>query len=144
MTFLGFDYGEKAIGVAVGGAQSGLAEELDTVRVGRSGPDWRHIAQLIDQWQPGALIVGLPRNMDDSPNRMTEAAERFGNRLGARYNLPIHMVDERLTTVAARDTLAAAGVSVRRQQARVDRLAAKFILQAFLDEHLGQQRARGR
>lgn len=143
MTFLGFDYGEKAIGVAVGGLQSGLAQELDTVRYGRAGPDWRHISRLIEQWQPQALVVGLPCNMDDSPSAMTQAAARFGNRLGTRYNLPVHMVDERLTTVAARNVLSASGVPVRRHQARLDKLAAKLILQAFLDEHLGQQHARG-
>jgi putative Holliday junction resolvase len=143
-TFLAFDYGTKAIGVAVGSTHSGLAQDLATVHAGRHGPDWEHIARLIAEWQPQALIVGLPKNMDDSDNAMTEAARQFGNHLHARYNLPVHMVDERLTTVAAKTSLTESGVPLRRQKSKLDRLAAKSILQSFLDEHSRTELERGR
>ncbi|MBI5611598.1 MAG: Holliday junction resolvase RuvX [Gammaproteobacteria bacterium] len=133
-TYLAFDYGSKQIGVAVGGSHSGLAESLANVQVGRSGPDWAHISRLIAEWRPAALVVGLPLNMDDSENTMTAAARKFGNRLQGRYNLPVHMVDERLTSVAAKNALVEAGVPFARRKARVDKLAAQAILQAFLDE----------
>jgi len=133
-TYLAFDYGTKQIGVAVGGRHSGLAEGLANVRAGRDGPDWVHIDRLIAEWRPDALVVGLPLNMDDSENAMTAAAKTFGNRLQGRYNLSVHRVDERLTSVDAKNTLVAAGVRFKRRKARVDRVAAQTILQAFLDE----------
>ncbi len=134
-TYLGFDYGTKHVGVAVGGSASGLAEGLETVAVHGREPDWHRISRLISEWRPHALVVGLPLNMDDSDNAMTRAARRFGQRLRDRYNLPVHMVDERLTTRVATDLLIEAGIPYRRRKARLDRLAARTILQAFLDEH---------
>ncbi len=144
MTFLAFDYGEKSIGVAVGSTESGLAQDLTTVKVSSRGIDWEHISRLIQEWRPQALVVGLPLNMDDSPNPMTWDAQRFGNRLGDRYNLPVHMVDERLTTVAAKNSLAESGVPARRHKSKLDRLAAKAILQTFLDERSRTDRERRR
>ncbi len=136
VTYLAFDYGAKQIGVAVGGGHSGLAESLTNVQVGRGGPDWAHISRLIAEWRPEALVVGLPLNMDDSENAMTAAARKFGNRLQGRYNLPVHMVDERLTSVDAKNALVEAGVRFKRRKARVDQLAAQAILQAFLNERV--------
>lgn len=135
LTLLAFDYGERSIGVAVGSTVSGLAQDLTTVKAGSRGPDWAHISNLIQEWKPQALVVGLPLNMDDSENPTALAARRFGNRLSDRYNLPVHMMDERLTTVAARRNLAESAVSLRRHKSKLDRLAAQAILQTFLDEH---------
>jgi putative Holliday junction resolvase len=81
------------------------------------------------------LVVGLPLKMDGSDNPVTGAARKFGNRLHERYNLPIYMVDERLTTREARSDLIDAGVPVRRHKPVLDRLAARSILQTFLSEH---------
>lgn len=133
-TYLAFDYGAKQIGVAVGGSHSGLAEALANIRVGRGGPDWAHISRLIAEWRPDALVVGLPLNMDDSENPLTAAAKTFGNRLQGRYNLPVHRVDERLTSVDAKNALIEAGVRFKRRKRQVDKLAAQAILQAFLNE----------
>jgi putative Holliday junction resolvase len=134
--YLGFDYGGKFIGVAVGSTQSGLAQPVATVRVsaGRE-PDWDQIARLIAEWRPHALVVGLPLHMDGSEQAMTRAARAFGERLKERYNLPLHMVDERLTTRAAKDQLYAAGVAGTRHKSRLDKVAAQTILQSFLDTH---------
>jgi putative Holliday junction resolvase len=134
-TYLGFDYGEKFIGVAVGSTTSGRAQPLVTVRVTRGGePDWDALTRLVGEWRPQALIVGLPLNMDGTPGPRTARARKFGNRLKARYNLPVDMVDERLTTVLARNALTEAGVSGRRQKPQLDRQAAALILQAFLND----------
>jgi putative Holliday junction resolvase len=132
--FLGFDFGGKFIGVAVGSTHTGMAQALDTVRVsaGRA-PDWDHIDRLVAQWRPQALVVGLPLNMDGSDQPMTHASRAFGERLRSRYNLPVHMVDERLTTRVAKDVLYAAGVAGTRQKRSLDKVAAQTILQAFLD-----------
>ncbi len=143
-TYLGFDYGEKHTGVAVGRTPTGLAQALTTVAVHRNRPDWDHISRLIAEWRPDALVVGLPLNMNDSDNDMTRAARRFGNRLQDRYNLPVHMVDERLTSRVATEILVEAGVPYRRRKARLDKLAAQTILQAFLNEPREAPDAAGR
>jgi putative holliday junction resolvase len=138
--FLGFDFGEKYIGVAVGGTHTGSTQPLATLNTRGREPDWEGIARLIGEWRPQALVVGLPLNMDGSNNPMTRAARRFGNRLKDRYNLPVHMVDERLTTRAAVDSLIEAGVPLRRHRSKVDQLAAQTILQAFLNDCTGTKR----
>jgi putative Holliday junction resolvase len=133
-TYLGFDYGKKHIGVAVGHGESRMAHALTTVGAQQERPDWDHISRLIEEWRPTALVVGLPLNMDDSENDMTRAAKKFGNRLQGRYNLPVHWVDERLTSVMAKTTLLEAGMRYQRRAPNIDKLAAQAILQAFLDE----------
>ncbi len=134
-TLLGFDYGTKFIGVAVGSTLTHAARPLATLPVARSGqPDWAALTRLVEEWRPQALVVGLPRNMDESPGPRTAAAQTFGNRLKARYNLPVHMVDERLTTARARYLLHAAGVSGRHQKPKLDAHAASVILQSFLHD----------
>jgi putative Holliday junction resolvase len=137
-TYLAFDYGEKYIGVAVGSSHSRLAEPVTTLRGSAKNPDWVGISKLIEEWCPHALVVGLPLNMDGSDNPVTRAARTFGQRLKERYNLPVHMVDERLSTLAARDILNEAGVPMRRHKSRLDKVAAQTILQAFLNELPGE------
>ncbi|MEE8482769.1 MAG: Holliday junction resolvase RuvX [Acidiferrobacterales bacterium] len=131
---LGFDYGEKTIGVAVGNSNSGQAHPLSTVRVIRGRVEWDEISKLINEWVPVALVVGLPLNMDGSDNPVTPKARKFGNRLNGRYNLPVHMVDERLTTRDARTQLYSAGVVEKRHKPVLDKLAAQSILLTYLSE----------
>ncbi len=133
-TYLAFDYGTKRIGVAIGSTETGTAQALDTVAVHRSGPDWQHISRLIDEWRPDALVVGLPLNMDSTECEITPLARKFGRQLEGRYNLSLHMVDERLTSRSAIDSLLAAGVPGRRIRKSVDRMAAQHILETFLNE----------
>jgi putative Holliday junction resolvase len=140
---LGFDYGEKTIGVAVGNTHTRQAHPLTTLRVVRGQPDWGALNALVEEWRPAALVVGLPLNMDGSDNPVTPAARKFGNRLQGRYNLPVHMVDERLTTRNARTDLVDAGVSVRHHTALLDKLAAQTILQSYLNELPGADRESG-
>jgi putative Holliday junction resolvase len=132
--FLAFDYGEKYIGVAVGSRHTRHAQPLTTLRGSAKNPDWTRLSQLVKEWRPDAFVVGLPLNMDGTANRITRAARAFGQGLKDRYNLPVHMVDERLTTVAAREVLNESGVPMRRHKASLDKVAAQTILQAFLNE----------
>lgn len=137
---LGFDYGEKVIGVASGHTQTGMAQALTTVTNGKTGVDWERINSLIQEWRPDALVVGLPKNMDDSDNPRTQAARKFGHRLQGRYNLPVYMVDERLTTQTARAMLSETGHRAKRgSKATLDKLAAQLILQSYLDDPSGSQ-----
>ena len=132
--FLGFDFGTRHLGIAVGSTASGRAEPLASLPVRQNLPEWAALDRIIAEWKPATLIVGLPLNMDDSDNDMTRAARKFGQRLQGRYNLPVRWVDERLTSVDAKNALVEARVPWKRRKAQVDKLAACNILQAYLDE----------
>lgn len=131
---LGFDYGTKRIGVAVGQQLTGTARPLVTLNNREGAPDWEAISKLLKEWQPKALVVGVPLNLDGSEHEMSKAARRFGNRLASRYNLPVYTVDERLTSIEAEQTLASQEGG-RYDKEEVDRLAASYILQTWLDQH---------
>jgi putative holliday junction resolvase len=134
-TFLGFDYGTRHTGVAVGSRHSGSAQPLALLTARGGEPDWEGITRLIEEWRPQGLVVGLPLNMDGSENAMTGAARAFGRHLADRYNLPIHMVDERLSSRIATDMLLEAGVPLKRHKHQLDKRAAQTILQAFLNDN---------
>lgn len=129
-TLLAFDYGEKNIGVAVGQTLTGTANPLETIRVSASSPDWDAISRIVMTWQPDALVVGLPLNMDGTEQKVSRRARRFGNQLLGRYRLPVHLVDERLTTREARDRLASEGRAGRDDHP----VAAQIILESWLNE----------
>lgn len=124
-TLLAFDFGLKRIGVAVGQTQTRSANPLQTVAVTRERPDWPAIAKLIETWTPDALVVGLPLNMDGSEQQMTHRAKRFGRQLEGRFGMPVHLVDERLSTREARNRLQLDG----RADQGADPVAAQIILE---------------
>ena len=140
-TYLGFDYGSKRIGVAVGNTVSASATALDTVRIVNGQPDWEHISRLISEWQPDALVVGWPIQMDGSANPITAEARRFGNRLHGRYHLEVHHVDERLSSQMALSEIREAGYN-RRSMELVDSYAAREILQTFINGQEGNDEQR--
>lgn len=131
---LGFDYGTKQIGVAVGQMVTRQARELCTLPARDGIPRWEDIAALIKEWQPDALVVGLPLNMDGTPSAMCVRAEKFARRLNGRFNLPVHTHDERLTTFEAKGQRLSQGQqrSNYREQP-VDALAAALLLQGWLE-----------
>lgn len=128
---LGFDFGTKRIGVAVGQQLTGTARALETLSSPDGGPDWRGISRLIEQWHPDALVLGLPLNLDGTDHEITRLARRFGNRLRGRYNLPVYTIDERLSSSEAEALLAERG---RFDKADVDKVAAQLILQSWLEQ----------
>ena len=104
-TALGFDFGLKRIGAAVGQTVTGSASPLGVVAVRSGEPDWEAIAGLVREWRPGALVVGLPYNMDLSEQDMTHKARHFAEQLAERFPLPVHTVDERLSSREAEAAL---------------------------------------
>ena len=130
-TLLGFDYGPRKIGVAVGQTLTGTASPVTTLRAVQGRPDWAGIEGLIDTWQPAELVVGLPLNMDDTETELTEPARRFARQLDGRFRLPVHLADERLTSVEARHRM---GSRLRKIE-DLDAFAAKLILETWLSEH---------
>ncbi len=129
-TLLGFDYGTAKIGIAVGQTVTGTATPLQTLRAVDQRPDWEAIGRLIGHWQPDALVVGLPCDMDDSETDITPRARRFARQLEGRYRLPVHMMDERLTSMEAQRLV---GYRPRRIE-DLDAIAAKLILETWLSE----------
>ncbi len=119
-----FDFGIKRIGVAVGQTLTATATPLEIIPARNGRPDWNRIGALLGEWQPQALVVGEPLNMDGSRQRLGDAADAFARKLRGRYRLPVLRADERLTTIEARS----------RQQRRVhtDHIAAQVILEGWL------------
>lgn len=132
---LGFDYGTRQIGVAVGQAITGQARELCVLKAQNGAPDWQRVDALIREWQPDALVVGLPLNMDGTPSEMSERAAKFARRLHGRFNLPVHTHDERLTTFEAKGHRLAQGQRGGYRERPVDALAAALLLEGWLEEH---------
>lgn len=132
---LGFDYGTRQIGVAVGQMITGQARELCVLKAQNGVPDWQQIEALLKEWQPDALVVGLPLNMDGSSSEMSERAEKFARRLHGRYQLPVHTHDERLTTYEAKGQRLAQGQRGGYRERPVDAIAAALLLQGWLEQH---------
>lgn len=131
---LGFDYGTRQIGVAVGQTLTASASPLKELRARDGIPNWDEIAALLREWHPDALVVGLPLNMDGTASEMSARAEKFARRLQGRFGLPVHCIDERLSTFEAKQTLRDSG---RRAPSSyrdnpVDSLAAALLLETWL------------
>ncbi len=133
-TLLGFDFGMKNIGIAVGQELTRTANPLTAIKARDGIPDWDRIQKLLEEWRPDLLIVGLPLNMDGSEQEMTAAARRFGNRLHGRFNIPVEWQDERLSTYEALDQMGIRSKMDSRQRSDVDQLSAQLILQSWLNQ----------
>ena len=133
--FLGFDFGLKRIGVAVGQTLTNEARPLLTLAAKDGEPDWREIKTLLEDWNPTALVVGLPYNIDGSNQPLTESADRFAKQLIEHFDLPVHYVDERLSSREAQDRLRNArqsGQARRKAAHKLDAIAASVILESWL------------
>lgn len=148
-TFLAFDYSQNKIGVAVGQQLTGTANPLTTLISHQKKVDWKSIDKLLEQWHPVALVVGLPLTLEGEEQETTELVKIFGNQLNERYNLPIHYMDERLTSREASHLLGYDGITSPRRQNKpgkkvkknkqqghdIDQMAAQLILQSWLNEN---------
>jgi putative Holliday junction resolvase len=122
-SFLAFDYGTRRVGVASGNALLGRGEPLCTLDE-RGDARWLSIARLIRQWQPDALVVGIPYHPDGAEHDNTRRARAFARQLRGRFKLPVHEVDERYSTTEALAELARGDAA--------DAAAAAIILEQFL------------
>lgn len=134
-TVLGFDYGERRIGVAVGDWSLRLAHPLTCIASTTKEQRFRAIAALLEEWRPVQLVVGEPRHLDGAGHLMTEACARFARQLEGRYRLPVILVDERLSSRAADEDLRECGRGARAGKALRDQAAARVILQSFFDQY---------
>lgn len=132
-TVMAFDFGEKRIGVATGETMLKTAHALTTIDAEQNEVKFKQIGLLIAEWQPSLLVIGLPTHMDGEAHTMTQLAKKFAQRLEGRFNLPVVMVDERLSSAEAAQSLNAAGIKGIKQKAMIDAVAAQSILQSYFD-----------
>ncbi len=133
--FLGFDFGMKFIGVATGQDVTNTASPLISLRAIDGIPNWDDIEQLITTWKPEALIVGLPLQMDGATQLTTHCATKFANRLQHKYKIPVHLVDERLSTWEAKQRLKSPTQTPKyKQLPELNALAASVLLEQWLQD----------
>ncbi|GAO36941.1 Holliday junction resolvase [Sulfuricella sp. T08] len=132
-TVLGFDFGIKRIGVAVGELELGLAHPLTTVLGESNDQRFGAIEALLKEWRPALVVVGLPAHTDGEEHEMSARCRRFAHQLEGRFGLKVVLVDERHSSTAASEDLNEAGVRGRKQKAVLDQVAAQRILQSYLD-----------
>ena len=134
-TVLAFDFGEKYTGVAVGETSLGVAHPLGLIATQRSAARLEEAAALITEWKPGILVVGLPLSMDGEEHDLTRRCRRFARQLEARFGLPVKLIDERLSSVAAEDALRETGRGGRKHKLSAHRVAAQIILQSYFNDY---------
>jgi putative Holliday junction resolvase len=137
-TVLAFDFGEKRIGVALGEHMLGIAHPLTTISAESNDDRFKQIAELVSEWKPAVLVVGLPLSLEGEEHEVTLLCKKFARRLDGRFSLPVVMIDERLSSVEAESTLKEMGITGRKQKTMLDQVAAQHILQSYFD-HIAQE-----
>ena len=135
---LGFDFGLKRIGVAVGQTVTKTATPLLTLAAQNGEPAWSEVQALINEWQPDRLVVGLPLNMDGSEQPITEQARLFAHQLEQRFKQSVALIDERLTTKEARASVFEKSGYSGLQTADIDSVAAMLIMEDYFNEYSGR------
>jgi putative Holliday junction resolvase len=134
---LGFDFGLRRIGVAVGQSLTATAGGVGVVAARDGEPEWASIERLVREWHPRALVVGIPYNSDGNEQALSQSAREFARMLETRLGLPVHLVDERLTSQAAQTELKAERRAGRRRLRKgdIDSRAARLILESWLRDN---------
>ncbi len=134
MRILGIDLGAKRIGLAMSDPGGILATPHSVLtRSGSRARDHRRIAALVEEWDVGRIVVGLPLSLDGTLGAAAEAAEAEAREIGVVTGVPVETYDERLTTVSAHQVLREQGVAGPDRKDVVDKVAAAVLLQAWLD-----------
>ena len=139
MRYLAIDLGEKRTGLAVGDDVTGIASPLEVIQTASPEVRLQELERAIQEQGPDALVMGVPLNMDGSDSPGVTKARTLARQLTARLGLPVHLVDERLTSVAADEQMARSGLTHGKKKARRDALAAAAILRDFLATHQNNQ-----
>jgi len=130
---MGLDYGDRRIGVAVSDVFGWTAQGLEVIERRREGAELDRIALLVKENEVGEIVVGLPKNMNGTIGPRGEICMEFASTLRESLSLPVHLWDERLSTVSAERALLEADVSRKKRKQVVDKMAASLILQNYLD-----------
>lgn len=135
MRIMGLDVGSKTVGVAISDAFGWTAQGIETVKINEAIEEFglERLGELIKQYEVSEIVVGYPKNMNNSIGPRAEASERFAALLKEAYAIPVVLWDERLTTAAAERMLISADVSRKNRKKVIDKMAAAMILQGYLD-----------
>jgi putative Holliday junction resolvase len=140
MRYMGLDYGDKTIGIAVSDELGWTAQGVETIRRTTWERDLARIRELIAQYGVTELVVGLPKNMNNTIGPRGEICIEFSQSLQETLDMPVHLWDERLTTASATRTLLEADVSRKKRKQVIDKMAAGLILQNYMDSHSNSKR----
>ena len=130
---MGLDVGQRRIGIAVSDLLGITAQGLDTLHRQNKRYDFQHLRRVIRDYNVAEIVVGLPRRLSGADSAQTAKVEEFAEELRKKFELPVHLWDERLTSVEANRVLREAALSIEKRAAAVDRMAAVLILQSYMD-----------
>lgn len=130
-TLMGFDFGTRSIGVAVGQSVTQSASPLAAIPAKQGTPIWEQLDPLVKEWRPEALVVGIPLTLDGTELSVTAVARNFALLLKNRYQQPVFGIDEQLTTRSAKEELFASGGFKALKKTDVDSLSARIILETW-------------
>src|SRR5690606_10485238 len=134
-TLLAFDYGTKNIGAACGQTISRSVNTLPPLKAKDGIPEWPMIEKLLAEWKPDLVLVGLPINMDDSESELAVRARKFANRLHGRFGVKVELIEERLTSFAAKGEVMERGGSRDYKKNPVDSIAARLIMESWFERN---------
>ena len=143
MRIMGLDFGSKTVGVAVSDPLFLTAQGVEIVRREKENQLRKTLArieELIGEYEVGEIVLGLPMNMNGSEGVRVELTREFQEKLERRTGLPVHLYDERLTTVMADNAMMEAGIRREDRKEYVDRIAAQLILQGYLDRRAAEMK----
>lgn len=129
---LAFDYGTKNIGVASAQTITKTANSLPGLKAKNGIPDWNQIEKLLQEFKPDLVLVGLPLNMDGTESELSTRAKKFANRIHGRFSVKVEMIDERLSSFAAKGEVISQGGSRDYKNNPVDSIAARILLEDWL------------
>ncbi|HHT9125721.1 MAG TPA: Holliday junction resolvase RuvX [Candidatus Brocadiia bacterium] len=133
MRILCIDYGEKRLGLAVSDPLGLTAQGLPTLIRQDEKSDMLKLSEIINEKVVNEIVIGLPKNMNGTLGKKAEEVLKFVEFLKSRFSLPVHTVDERLSTVRAHRSMLEGDLSRKKRGKRVDMIAAQLILQSYLD-----------
>lgn len=134
MRIIGLDVGARTVGVAISDPLGFTAQGLTTIRRSNIDNDLAALERLIAEYEVDTILVGLPLNMNGSAGPSVDMAREFGALLAERFDMPVIYRDERLSTVAAQRILLEGDVSRKKRRQVIDKMAAVFVLQGYLDQ----------
>ena len=135
MRILGLDLGSKTLGVAVSDELGWTAQGIETIKINEEGRDYNlaRLSEIMNDHSVEKIVLGMPKNMNGTIGPRAEASQKFAEILTKKYNVPVILWDERLTTMAAERMLISADVSRKKRKKVIDKMAAVMILQGYLD-----------
>ncbi|MBO0994028.1 Holliday junction resolvase RuvX [Bacillus sp. SD088] len=135
MRIMGLDVGSKTVGVAISDEMGWTAQGVETIPIDeeKNNFGFNRVKQVIDEYNVEKIVVGFPKNMNNTVGPRGEASKSYAEKLETQFQLPVLLWDERLSTMAAERVLLEADVSRKKRKKVIDKMAASMILQGYLD-----------